>query len=128
MNFISLIYQLSWFDSALNTVHLVFFLAKIVIAFFGSVIIIIGAFVALYRYLFYSFGFGKKINLRIIQLEMASTILLSLEFFVASDAIETIIAPDFRSVSIFAIIVIIRTLISYTLQREVTMLSQKAIG
>lgn len=50
---------------------------------------------------------------------LGRTLLLGLEFLVAADIIRTVaIAPTFRSVGILAIIVLIRTFLSWTLEVE----------
>jgi len=48
-------------------------------------------------------------------------ILLGLEFLVAGDIINTVaVAPTFRSVGVLAVIVLIRTFLSFTLEVEMT--------
>ena len=49
---------------------------------------------------------------------------LGLEFIVAADLIGTTTAPDYYSVGIVASIVLIRTVLSYTLNKEITSLSK----
>ena len=51
---------------------------------------------------------------------LGRSILVSLEFLVAADIIRTVaIEPSFRSVGILAIIVLIRTFLSFTLSAEI---------
>ncbi len=51
---------------------------------------------------------------------LGRSILLGLEFLVAADIIHTVaIEPSFRSVGILAIIVLIRTFLSFTLSAEI---------
>ena len=53
--------------------------------------------------------------------ELGRSILLGLELLVAADIIRTVaVTPTFESVGILAIIVLIRTFLSYSLQLEVT--------
>jgi uncharacterized membrane protein len=48
------------------------------------------------------------------------SILLGLELFVAGDIIRTVaISPNFRSVGVLALIVVIRTFLSFTLEVEI---------
>ena len=47
-------------------------------------------------------------------------ILLGLELLVAADIIRSIVVPTFRSVGVLAIIVLIRTFLSFTLEVELT--------
>lgn len=49
----------------------------------------------------------------------ASYLLLALEFLIAADIIATVIHPTFEEIAILASIVIIRTTISYFLEKEV---------
>jgi Predicted membrane protein len=51
---------------------------------------------------------------------LASYILLSLEILIASDIIESIIHPTFEDLLKLAVMVLIRTAMSYFLSREVT--------
>jgi uncharacterized membrane protein len=53
--------------------------------------------------------------------QMGRSILLGLEFLIAGDIIRTVaVTPDLRSLGVLAGIVAIRTLLSFTLQLEVT--------
>jgi len=108
-----------------NAVHLVgtaFIYIKLLIAVFGAIAILWGAVLAGYRYVCYRFG-SPHYTTHAIRLELASSIILGLEFFVGSDVIETTIAPDFSSLGILGLLVLIRTFLNYTLQREVKNLS-----
>lgn len=60
---------------------------------------------------------GDKVNA--IRLSLGRILILGLEFIVAADLIGTITAPDYYTVGILAIIVAIRTLLSYSLNREI---------
>ena len=60
-----------------------------------------------------------------IRLKLGRVLTLGLEFIVAADLIGTTTAPDYYSVGIVASIVLIRTLLSYTLNREISELSQQ---
>lgn len=91
------------------------------VSFFGIFIILIGVLFALFHYikLIATSRFEKdNSRLNVIRLELARTLLLGLEFIVAADLIGTTTAPDYYTVGILAIIVIIRTMLSFTLNRE----------
>ena len=60
-----------------------------------------------------------------IRLRLGRVLILGLEFIVAADLIGTTTAPDYYAVGIVACIVLIRTLLSYTLNREIDALSQQ---
>lgn len=50
---------------------------------------------------------------------LGSYILLSLEILIAADIIESIIKPTFQDIAMLAILVVIRTVISYFLNKEI---------
>lgn len=53
--------------------------------------------------------------------QLGRSILLGLEFLVAADIIRTVaIAPTFTSVGVLALIVVIRTFLSFSLELEIT--------
>ena len=60
-----------------------------------------------------------------IRLRLGRVLTLGLEFIIAADLIGTTTAPDYYSVGIVASIVLIRTLLSYTLNREINDISQQ---
>ena len=60
-----------------------------------------------------------------IRLDLARIFLLGLEFIVAADLIATTTTPDYYALGLAAIIVLIRTLLSYSLSRELTMVGKK---
>jgi len=92
------------------------------ISFCGALIILGGVLTALMKYLAYSFGHRamQKIDINQIRLNLGLVLALGLEFIIAADLIGTTTAPDYYSVGIVAAIVLIRTVLSYTLDREIT--------
>lgn len=62
---------------------------------------------------------GKSFNdFHHVRQELASYLLLSLEFVIAADIIHTISNPTISNLWLLAVIVIIRTAISFVLERE----------
>ncbi|MEV6214380.1 DUF1622 domain-containing protein [Nocardia sp. NPDC051833] len=58
---------------------------------------------------------------RLYRRRLGQAILLGLEFLVAADIIRTVaIAPTFTSVGVLALIVLVRTFLSYSLELELT--------
>lgn len=55
----------------------------------------------------------------LIKNQLASYILLSLEILIAADIIETIVSPTLTDISFLAATVVIRTVISYFLNKEI---------
>lgn len=66
---------------------------------------------------------GSKINT--VRLNLGRVLVLGLEFIVASDLIGTTTTPDYYALGLAAIIVMIRTLLSFSLNRELMSLSKK---
>lgn len=94
----------------------------------GIAIIVSGVLVALSQYLYYTLTGqlirkGEKINT--IRLNLGRILILGLEFIVAADLIGSTTAPDYYDLGILAIIVAIRTLLSYSLNRELMGLSNE---
>lgn len=108
--------------------HKILLIIQHSISFVGVFIILLGVFFALGQFLFYTFTGqittqGSKINL--IRLNLGRVLILGLEFIVAADLIGTTTTPDYYAVGILAIIVLIRTLLSFTLNRELMSLSKE---
>lgn len=95
------------------------------ISFCGVLVILIGVLTALFRYISYLSGKSNDTDINLIRLKLGRVLTLGLEFIVAADLIGTTTAPDYYSVGIVASIVLIRTLLSYTLNREINALSQQ---
>lgn len=108
--------------------HLLLLYIQHTISFCGVLVIFFGVIVALFHYI--SFPFQKKdpndeLNINQIRLRLGRVLTLGLEFIVAADLIGTTTTPDYYSVGIVASIVLIRTLLSYTLNREINEISQQ---
>jgi len=111
-----------------QTVHAILVFVQHCVSTIGILIIISGILFALFQYLyFFSSGklisHGEKINE--IRLSLGRVLILGLEFIVAADLIGSTTTPDYYSVGLLAIIVAIRTLLSYSLNRELASLSKR---
>jgi uncharacterized membrane protein len=97
------------------------------ISLIGVFIILSGVLMGLIQYLIYIFT-GKiateAAQINSIRLRLGRTLILGLEFIVAADLIGTTTTPDYYAVGILAIIVIIRTVLSFSLNRELMSLSK----
>ena len=60
----------------------------------------------------------KSSNYNTIRADFTSKIVIALEFFIAADLIRTVIQPTLDEVIILAVIVAIRTVVGYTLDKE----------
>jgi uncharacterized membrane protein len=88
----------------------------------GILIVVVGSFAALLPYLVgLAAGRRSEEAYRRVRRTLGRAILLGLEFLVAGDIIRTVAAsPTFAGVGVLAIIVLIRTFLSMTLELEVT--------
>lgn len=85
----------------------------------GVLIISIGAIIAIIRFLIAEIKFKKHLYSR-LRKELGKAILLGLEVLVAGDIIATVvIGPTLEKVVTLAIIVLIRTFLSISLQVEI---------
>jgi|GEM_PF-947977 len=91
-----------------------------------AVIIIAGS--AMYSITHYFFVFGGH-NIRFttdqIRIELGRGIVLGLEFLLAADIVRTMITPDYYSIGLLSILVIIRTVLTYFLNIELDSLSDQ---
>lgn len=94
----------------------------------GILIIVSGVVLALIQYTrFMSRGklFGNNSDINIIRLNLGRVLILGLEFIVAADLIGTTTTPDYYALGLAAIIVLIRTLLSYSLNREISEITRE---
>lgn len=94
----------------------------------GFALNIIGALITIWGIIVSSMAFLKKEFLRkedcvkcneAIRIKLGSYLVLALEFFIASDIIKTIITPTWQGLGILGAIVIIRTILSYFLTKDI---------
>ena len=86
----------------------------------GALIVLRGVVIALGDFLKKEFS-GKKDVVRIhesIRITLGSYLVLGLEFFIAGDIIKTVITPTWESLGILGTIVMIRTILSYFLTKD----------
>lgn len=86
------------------------------IGFIGILVITAGALNAVYQLVIYA-RYGL-LNLNDVRLRFADSILLGLEFLVGADIIGSLVTPDYYNLGLVAIIVMIRSVLSYFLSRE----------
>lgn len=68
----------------------------------------------------------QSVNINTIRLKLGKDLLLGLEFIVAADLIGTTTTPDYYSLGLVGGIVLIRTILSFTLNRELMTLKNEA--
>ena len=103
-------------DTFHNVINGVSFILNVV----GSLIIISGVAVALFEFLKkgISIGEGAVKKTEIIRIGLGSYLVFGLEFFIAGDIIKTIITPTWESIGMLGTIVVIRSILSFFLTRD----------
>ena len=114
----------------IDNFHYILFFIQKGISLCGVLVILIGVLIALGRYIHYVFfsfinNNESAFSINHIRLSLGRILTLGLEFIVAADLISTTTAPDYYTIGIVAIIVLIRTVLSYTLNREINSISEK---
>lgn len=95
-------------------------LILIVIYFFelvGGLLIIYGGIVATVKVLLHEFG-KKNYLYNQIRLELTGKIVFGLEFLIAADILATTVSPSQDELVMLAVVVIIRTVLGYFLEKE----------
>lgn len=91
--------------------------AATVLSYFGAVVIFYGGLRAAIGVI--EIEILKKTTYNDVRLDFTPKILIGLEFFIAADLIKTILEPNFNQVIILAVIVGIRTVVGFSLNREI---------
>lgn len=109
-------------------IHTVLVFIQHSVSLFGILVIVSGVVMALGRYLFYLFEgvlFNQDEKINDIRLRLGRTLILGLEFIIAADLIGTTTTPDYYAVGLLAIIVVVRTILSFSINREILGLTQE---
>lgn len=91
-------------------------LLKECIAFMGVLVIVFGAIRSAYQLLLCLIY--KQFTTNTVRLQFGDSILLGLEFMVGADIVGSLVKPDYYNLGILALLVLIRTTLSYFLHRE----------
>jgi uncharacterized membrane protein len=94
---------------------------KDTIALMGVVVIVVGAVRAFYQLI--SLFVNQQVDPNSIRLTLGQSVILGLEFMVGADIIGSLVEPTYYNVGLLAIIVLIRTTLSYFLNVEIETLS-----
>jgi len=87
----------------------------------GVVVIGGGAVQAVYQ--LFMATFYKKLSSNYIRLQFGNRVTLGLEFMMGGDIIGSLVKPSYYNLGLLAIIVLIRTILSYFLNRELDLLT-----
>ncbi|KTD11231.1 DUF1622 domain-containing protein [Legionella jamestowniensis] len=113
----------------INNLHFILTIIQKSVSLCGVLVILTGVLIALGRYIHYTISslssIGSPLSINTIRLSLGRVLILGLEFIVAADLIGTTTAPDYYTVGIVAIIVVIRIILSYALNREINSIDQK---
>lgn len=109
-------------------IHYILVLIQRTISIIGIFIIISGVFLAVSQYVL-AFVNGQVLDqnemINTIRLRLGRILILGLEFIVAADLIGTTTTPDYYEVGLLAIIVVIRTILSFSINRELMAISKE---
>lgn len=110
-----------------SNIHTILSYIQHAVSVIGILIIVAGVLLALGQFLYY-LCLGQLLNqdarINTIRLDLGRVLILGLEFIVAADLIGTTTTPGYYEVGVLAIIVLIRTLLTYSLSREMAELSK----
>lgn len=98
------------------------------ISIIGVLIIISGVLFCLWQYVWGLFSgemAAQTSNINTIRLNLGRVLILGLEFIVAADLIGTTTTPDYYAVGLLAIIVLVRTVLSFSINRELMSISKE---
>ncbi|MCE2983114.1 MAG: DUF1622 domain-containing protein [Parachlamydia sp.] len=100
---------------------------KQLLAAFGAIIILAGGLAAFCQFVLkiWSSEDRQFINFDPIRLSLGRSIILGLEFIIAADVIETTTAPDYYALGILGILVVLRTFLTFTLNRDLISLANE---
>lgn len=112
----------------LEQLHYILVIIQHIVSSIGIFIIISGVAYTGVQYIYYVImgdlnSQGTRINQ--IRLTLGRVLILGLEFIVAADLIGTTTTPDYYAVGLLAIIVCIRTVLSFSINRELMSISKE---
>jgi uncharacterized membrane protein len=97
------------------------FYIKEYIAALGVLVITLGAMRSLYQLIMLLFY--NTFTANYIRLQFGNSVILGLEFMVGADIVGSMVQPDYYNLGLLAILVIIRTVLSYFLNLELNSLT-----
>jgi uncharacterized membrane protein len=94
------------------------------IALIGVIVITIGGIRSVYQLLMLIVH--KSFDTNYIRLQFGNSVILGLEFMVGADIVGSLIEPDYYNLGLLAILVLIRTILSYFLNLELKALTPQS--
>ena len=117
-----LVYNVPVRGGIVNSIHDLINSVSLVLNLIGAGIVVWGILLSTLDFLGKElFNRRKLLELNeIIRLKLGSYLVLSLEFFIASDIVRTVITPTWESLGMLGAIVVIRTVLSYFLAKDIS--------
>ncbi len=104
----------------MDTLHYIINIVSFTLSIVGALITLWGIIISLVE--FVKKEFSRKGDCiacnEMIRIKLGSYLVLALEFFIASDIIKTVITPTWEGLGILGAIVVIRTVLSYFLTKD----------
>lgn len=111
-----------------ETLHSILVFVQHCVSTIGILIIVTGVVVCLVQYLTYMFSgqlLSQSAIINNIRLTLGRILILGLEFIVAADLIGTTTTPDYYAVGLLACIVLIRTILTFSINRELMSITKE---
>lgn len=102
-------------------------LIKELLTLFGSLVILTGSLFVIVQFVYRLIRSRQHqlLNFDLARLGLTRSIVLGLEFIIAADVIQTTTTPDYYAVGILAAVALIRAFLNYSLNKDLTFLSQR---
>lgn len=112
---------------ALSSLDELLLVIKHLMTLFGSMVILIGSVFVIFQFLYRVMQSRKHqvLNFDLARLGLTRSIILGLEFIIAADVIQTTTTPDYYAVGILAALALIRAFLNFSLNKDLTTLSQR---
>lgn len=110
-------------------IHSILLIVQRIVSTIGILIILSGVALAVCQYLYFAYSgllLQQESKINVIRSNLGRILILGLEFIVAADLIGTTTTPDYYSVGMLAIIVAVRTLLSFSINRELMNLNSES--
>ena len=119
--------QLHFSSDAFATFDSILILIKDLLTLFGSLVILTGALFVIVQFIYrlVRSRHQQLLNFDLARLGLTRSIVLGLEFIIASDVIQTTTTPDYYAIGMLAAIALIRAFLNYSLNKDLTALSEK---
>jgi uncharacterized membrane protein len=119
--------RISFSSSDLETLDALLILVKHLLSLFGSLVILTGSLFVVSQFLYRLINsrHHQLLNFDVARLGLTRSIILGLEFIIAADVVQTTKTPDYYAVGILASLALIRAFLNYSLNKDLTNLSQR---